>query len=1062
MALSGQSGNQYTFTRSVTGSDPQGPQAAVATLTDAAGNVGSVSLGVVTVDYTPPGVAAAGLTYTPGPGNPLLAPQAATQGTRVTLVVTANEPLDTLATASLTAQSGANTWAFDVVGRTPVAVIFSAAVDGSVADGNYLATVTLQDVAGNTGSSLLSALEIVVDTSLPPTSAIHVAQVKQLRLPWGGQQSGHVPAQYLVPVGLDPNAAALSQNIASAAFQQATEASAQVRVYASAVGGVVLGASNPNAGAWTPVQLTNVQTAGLWVSLIDVAGNESARVLVRNAEWVASAGGLAVGNRAANPHAFVGRGIDWAAQVQSNDLPVGSADGIGSDGDGLMYTTASGPFWRPPPSVGPGYGLTVYDSKRGRLLLFPQVAGAFHFAQPYAWQNGVWTALTVTDPELDGNPNDGTTPCVAYDIARDRVVIQPDFTWEFTGSSWQQMSPTHNDIKGQCAYDPYTQTTLVLSTTYAPLFEWDGVDYVQRAVTHTPSGPTRSHAAVAFDVGRNVLVMQGGRTPASMCDDLFTAPNHLCRFTYELDGTTWDWAAHPYSPATDPNVCANQSAAYDPILGKVVMYGGITQGSGTNVCPGLLWTYDGSTWATQNPTPSASVSATDPGLAYSAADAAVLTVTDLWGGTVNSLLAYDGNDITVLNPNEPTASNANYPDANSLVAYSPAQGTLVAFGGAQGQTWLWDGQTNWTALGTATTPSPRQGGAMAFDTARNRLWMFGGRSPSTLNFLSELWGLDSDWTLAAATGPTARSDVGWTYDANRQVSVLFGGQNAGGPVADVQWEWNGSAWTQRCTACTPMPAARSGAAMAFDPLHGVTLLFGGTAGAASAACPGPSFFCNDTWTWDGHAWQQQAPAVSPAAGLPALSMTFEPRLGIMVLTGGTALWGWDGAAWFALTPQSTYQATATRTLFGPSVYDPNHQVIQSAASERLDTTPGRAPAHQFCVDLAALTLPNGETATYSQFAGTWWTGASGPTGALGSSVAAYSTVGWQPLATHSSPAAAPGPLGWSITDPNTLQRSVLEDRYFYVKARSRVPSNGLATSLSTDAVEVRISYSLTP
>src|SRR5436305_1709799 len=61
-------------------------------------------------------------------------------------------------------------------------------------------------------------------------------------------------------------------------------------------------------------------------------------------------------------------------------------------------------------------------------------------------------------------------------------------------------------------------------------------------------------------------------------------------------------------------------------------------------------------------------------------------------------------------------------------------------------------------------------------------------------------------------------------------------------------------WTQAPTLLAPPP--RVGAAMAYDPAHHVTVLFGGF-GAQSTL--------GDTWLWDGLIWHAVQPSISPPA-----------------------------------------------------------------------------------------------------------------------------------------------------------------------------------------------------
>jgi len=71
--------------------------------------------------------------------------------------------------------------------------------------------------------------------------------------------------------------------------------------------------------------------------------------------------------------------------------------------------------------------------------------------------------------------------------------------------------------------------------------------------------------------------------------------------------------------------------------------------------------------------------------------------------------------------------------------------------------------------------------------------------------------------------------------------LLFGG--FGGEIIteflDDTWNWDGINWIQ-LTPPPPLPPARAGASMVFDPVTGQLILFGGNSNSG---------FLNDTWNW---------------------------------------------------------------------------------------------------------------------------------------------------------------------------------------------------------------------
>jgi hypothetical protein len=128
------------------------------------------------------------------------------------------------------------------------------------------------------------------------------------------------------------------------------------------------------------------------------------------------------------------------------------------------------------------------------------------------------------------------------------------------------------------------------------------------------------------------------------------------------------------------------------------------------------------------------------------------------------------------------------------------------------------------------------------------------------------------------------------------------------------------------TGLSEAPAPRWGASMAFDPVHGTAVLYGGH-GLYGAL--------DDTWTWDGTRWEQQHPSVWPPAR-SAAQLGYDPASGRLILVGGTTatpvtdpctraaagapisctapqyfrgsllvdVWSWDGRTWTQEHPPS--------------------------------------------------------------------------------------------------------------------------------------------------------------
>lgn len=225
-------------------------------------------------------------------------------------------------------------------------------------------------------------------------------------------------------------------------------------------------------------------------------------------------------------------------------------------------------------------------------------------------------------------------------------------------------------------------------------------------------------------------------------------------------------------------------------------------------------------------------------------------------------------------------------------------------GGSSADTWAWDGSV-WTELPASFPPRGFIRGA--FDSARQVSVIYGGidQSPSSTYFAETQERATDTWSNRSGT-PGARSSSGLTFDAARGVTVLFGGFD--GTWRNDVWEWDGTAWTQRCTAApcnTSMPSRRAGMVLSFDAARQQTLLFGGFDSSDS------DVYLGDTWTWDGSSWTPHTPPSAPSPRVSAAA-AYDPVTRLVYLFGGADgagelgdLWAWDGSSWQQLEASGT-------------------------------------------------------------------------------------------------------------------------------------------------------------
>ena len=236
----------------------------------------------------------------------------------------------------------------------------------------------------------------------------------------------------------------------------------------------------------------------------------------------------------------------------------------------------------------------------------------------------------------------------------------------------------------------------------------------------------------------------------------------------------------------------------------------------------------------------------------------------------------------------------------------PAAGHLLVFGGRGAgtfgdrlaDTWQWNGQGWIDATPASGNPPGRVAHAMAYHAGANRAVIFGGSDGSDL---ADTWTWDgASWIRASPeASPPARSGHAMAYRAAAKRVVLFGGEQDGGldpdvPLADT-WVWDGASWAEVSPASGD-PSARSGHAMAHDAARGRVVLFGGAGGE------GP---LGDTWEWDGTSWVEVTPASGNPPARSGHAMAYDATRRRVVLTGGLGdegdvledTWEWDGAAW---------------------------------------------------------------------------------------------------------------------------------------------------------------------
>jgi hypothetical protein len=525
-----------------------------------------------------------------------------------------------------------------------------------------------------------------------------------------------------------------------------------------------------------------------------------------------------------------------------------------------------------------GYAAAAYDAVHHNLVMFGGDVEAGQIAETWTWDGITWTQQQPAH-----SPSARLGAGMAFDAATQRVVLFGGVSLVNGPDGIQQQVP--------------------LSDTWT----WDGNDWTQQSPTISP--PARYFFGFADGSATSAPVLFGGNPGQG---------NVPLVDTWTWNGTSNSWSPQPTVSAPSPRF--GPAMAFDPRLGKAVLFGGSTPDTtctGINGCidvgnhvVGDTWTWDGTQWTQVN-----SPGETPPARIYVAmAFDPVRSAMTLFGGVTNYGWQ---NDTWRFDGSTWIQEDFNAPDElqSAMFAREPnSLGTAVLFGGgneygfSSTQTWRWTG-SGWTLLHPEHTPLPRQAGTIVFDTIRNVTTLFGGLvdtygQPGTRqNYnANDVWNWDgTDWTpVNPPQSPPGRVGAMGAFNAARGQLVVFGGLGDSGLLSDT-WTWDGNNWTEQHPANSP-PARFSGS-MAYDVATQQVVLFGGTVYNTQ--------YFNDTWTWNGNDWIEQHPAnVPPVRGYT--SMAYDPRSSSVILFGGcitcfgaptdSDTWSWDGANWIQLEP----------------------------------------------------------------------------------------------------------------------------------------------------------------
>ena len=182
--------------------------------------------------------------------------------------------------------------------------------------------------------------------------------------------------------------------------------------------------------------------------------------------------------------------------------------------------------------------------------------------------------------------------------------------------------------------------------------------------------------------------------------------------------------------------------------------------------------------------------------------------------------------------------------------------------------------------------------------------------------------------------PPALFGAAMAYNPVSGTTVLFGGSTDSyspgsyepGDATNQTWVFNGTYWAN-LTPASGNPTARSSHAMAYDSATGTIIMFGGVNGSG--------VYQKDTWSWNGAAWSEVATTGPDARVCHAMGQMSSTGV---VLFGGydgsnvkNDTWLWSSGAWHSQSPATSPSARYAHTM----AYDSFEQATPNVGSGKI-------------------------------------------------------------------------------------------------------------------------------
>ncbi|MFI5285746.1 MAG: hypothetical protein ACHQ4F_05455 [Candidatus Dormibacteria bacterium] len=261
--------------------------------------------------------------------------------------------------------------------------------------------------------------------------------------------------------------------------------------------------------------------------------------------------------------------------------------------------------------------------------------------------------------------------------------------------------------------------------------------------------------------------------------------------TWLWDGAKWAQA----HPATSPPGRYGASAAFDPQIGEVLLFGGSLM---TGQDTGDTWAWDGTTWHEVNMGAGGPPAGAGSVMAWDAVHSEMVLITTPVGGP-------GGGETWIWNGARwvrDAAGSLGTKYSGALVALDPLSNALMAQGCCQGEpgkpagepssTWRWDG-SSWRTLTTAV--HPLDGSSLEADPSLRRLVLCGCSLAAGLAPKIWVWN-GRDWTAAPYPRPPVVPEAEVIDPADSQFLILgaaIAGVDALSQTIQV-WTLRGTQW----------------------------------------------------------------------------------------------------------------------------------------------------------------------------------------------------------------------------------------------------------------------------